>query len=388
MQTVASTDPWSVSEAGYPADGSPLEQLRHVVGYAVLAPSAHNTQPWRFRVTEAGIELHADRTRALGVSDPDGRELAISCGAALFHLRVALRRFGHMDRVHLYPDPKKPDLLALVSRGDEVRASREVLTLFRAIRERRTHRPAFQERDLGAPDLALLREAAEDEGGWMRPLAGTLRTDSARDLVDTAAGEISREIFVNEDVYEEEKARIFSRAWLYVGHESQIKNPGDYFVSKMGAESVILTRDLDGKIHVFLNSCAHRGMRVCRYDEGNTKVFRCPYHSWTYKTDGTLIGVQDYEKAYQPPFDKSKWGLTEVAQLANYMGTIWATWDKRRAVVRGVPRRRTLWSRPRALCLGRRRRRHGASGQRAKVEGARATGNSSQRISPAIGCMA
>jgi phenylpropionate dioxygenase-like ring-hydroxylating dioxygenase large terminal subunit len=151
---------------------------------------------------------------------------------------------------------------------------------------------------------------------------------SARDLVDTAAGEISREIFVNEDLYEEEKTRIFNRAWLYIGHESQIKNPGDYFVSKMAEESVILTRDLAGKIHVFLNSCAHRGMRVCRYDEGNTKVFRCPYHSWTYATDGTLIGVQDYEKAYQPPFDKSKWGLVEVAQLANYMGTIWATWDK------------------------------------------------------------
>src|SRR5688572_21097393 len=119
----------------------------------------------------------------------------------------------------------------------------------------------------------------------------------ARNLVDTANGEISREIFVSESLYEEEKERIFSRAWLYVGHESQIRNPGDYFVSKMGAESVILTRDLVGKIHVFLNSCAHRGMRVCRYDEGNTKVFRCPYHSWTYATDGTLIGVQDYEKA-------------------------------------------------------------------------------------------
>jgi phenylpropionate dioxygenase-like ring-hydroxylating dioxygenase large terminal subunit len=153
-------------------------------------------------------------------------------------------------------------------------------------------------------------------------------SSSARDLVDTTVGEISREIFVNEDIYEEEKARIFSRAWLYVGHESQIKNRGDYFVSKMGAESVILTRDSAGKIHVFLNSCAHRGMRVCRYDEGNTNAFRCPYHAWTYKTDGTLIGVQDYEKAYQPPFDKSKWGLTGVAQLANYMGTIWATWDK------------------------------------------------------------
>ena len=104
-------------------------------------------------------------------------------------------------------------------------------------------------------------------------------SSSARDMVDTAAGEISREIFVNEDIYEEEKARIFGRAWLYVVHESQIKAPGDYFVSKMGAESVILTRDFAGKIHVFLNSCAHRGMRVCRYDEGNTRVFRCPYHS-------------------------------------------------------------------------------------------------------------
>ena len=153
-------------------------------------------------------------------------------------------------------------------------------------------------------------------------------SSSARDLVDTAVGEISREIFVNEDIYAEEKVRVFSRAWLYIGHESQIRNRGDYFVSKMGEESVILTRDHAGKIHVFLNSCAHRGMRVCRYDEGNTNAFRCPYHAWTYKTDGTLIGVQDYEKAYQPPFDKSKWGLIEVAQLANYMGTIWATWDK------------------------------------------------------------
>ena len=72
-------------------------------------------------------------------------------------------------------------------------------------------------------------------------------SSSARDLVDTAVGEISREIFVNEDIYEEEKARIFSRAWLYVGHESQIKNTGDYFVSKMGGESVILTRDSPGR---------------------------------------------------------------------------------------------------------------------------------------------
>jgi nitrite reductase/ring-hydroxylating ferredoxin subunit len=117
---------------------------------------------------------------------------------------------------------------------------------------------------------------------------------TANDLVDTAKGEISREIFVNEALYQEEKERIFARAWLYVGHESQIREPGDFFVSRMGEESVILTRDFAGKIHVFLNSCAHRGMKVCRYDQGNTKAFRCPYHAWTYKTDGTLLGVQDY----------------------------------------------------------------------------------------------
>lgn len=185
MHPAASTDPWSISDADYPSAAGEREQLRHLLGYAVLAPSAHNTQPWRFRVTDAGIEVHADRARTLSVSDPDGRELTISCGAALFFLRLAVRRFGHMDRVHLFPDPAQPELLALVSRGDAVRASREVLTLFRAIRERRTHRPAFEVRDLTPPDLAMLREAAEDEGGWLRPVTNGLREETA-DLVESA----------------------------------------------------------------------------------------------------------------------------------------------------------------------------------------------------------
>ena len=97
-------------------------------------------------------------------------------------------------------------------------------------------------------------------------------------LVDLKVGQISREIFVNEEIYQQELERLFTRAWLFVGHESQIPNPGDYFVSSMGEESVILCRDRVGEIHVFLNSCRHRGMKVCRYDEGNTPVFTCPYH--------------------------------------------------------------------------------------------------------------
>jgi len=151
---------------------------------------------------------------------------------------------------------------------------------------------------------------------------------SARALVDWRRGEISREIFVNEDLYQEELAQVFGRAWLYVGHESQIPNPGDFFVSSMGEESVILTRDRTEKIHVFLNTCRHRGMKVCRYDEGNTTNFTCPYHAWTYSTDGRLVGLQQHDLLYEPPVDRTEWGLVEVAQMANFMGTIWATWDK------------------------------------------------------------
>ena len=150
---------------------------------------------------------------------------------------------------------------------------------------------------------------------------------SAASLLDLENGEISREIFVNEDIYRAEQERLFSRAWLYVGHQSQIPNPGDFFVSCMGEESVILTRDRAGMVHVFLNTCRHRGMKICRYDEGNTRNFICPYHGWSYATNGDLVGVQDYENAYQPPFDRAEWGLIEVAQQANYRGTIWATWD-------------------------------------------------------------
>ena len=117
-------------------------------------------------------------------------------------------------------------------------------------------------------------------------------------LVDLAKGQISREIFVNDAIYAQEQERLFARAWLFVGHESQIPNPGDFFVSGMGEESVILCRDRAGEIHVFLNSCRHRGMKVCRYDEGNTPVFTCPYHGWSYGTDGKLVGVPYFREAY------------------------------------------------------------------------------------------
>ncbi|MCC6008485.1 MAG: aromatic ring-hydroxylating dioxygenase subunit alpha, partial [Rhodobacteraceae bacterium] len=151
-------------------------------------------------------------------------------------------------------------------------------------------------------------------------------TQSAR-WIDTRHGTISREIFVDETVYRSELENLFTRAWLFVGHESQIPNKGDFFTSRMGEESVILVRDMANEIHVFLNSCRHRGMKVCRYEQGNTALFTCPYHSWTYTTDGRIRGIPLYRALYEGSLDRDEWSLIEVARIANYKGTIWATWD-------------------------------------------------------------
>lgn len=155
-----------------------------------------------------------------------------------------------------------------------------------------------------------------------------------RRLVNVDQGTGSREIFVDESIYREEQKQLFGRCWLLVGHESQVPNPDDFYVSRMGEESVILTRDRQGELHVLLNTCRHRGMKVCRYDEGNTRVFTCPYHAWSYSTDGNLVstpgalvGVPGYKTHYHEALDKDSWGLIHVAKMHNYRGTIWATWD-------------------------------------------------------------
>ena len=150
---------------------------------------------------------------------------------------------------------------------------------------------------------------------------------SLRSLVNLDEGLIAREIYVNEGIYQQELEQIFARAWLFLGHESQVPNPGDFVISRMGEEEIIVTRDRKNVIHAFLNTCRHRGMKVCRYDDGNTLVFTCPFHGWSYDTDGRLVGVPHHKQAYHEELDKSSWGLYEVAQLANYYGSLWATWD-------------------------------------------------------------
>ncbi|HEU5260844.1 MAG TPA: nitroreductase family protein [Gemmatimonadales bacterium] len=147
-------------------------QLFAVLEYAVLAPSSHNTQPWRFRVTTDALELFADRARALPAVDPCDRELVMSCGAALFHARIALRRFGFRDDVELFPDPAHQDFLARVRPAEPYEPSDEERALFDAIPRRHTYRFAFESRPIPLQLVAELQEAASQEGAWLRILEG------------------------------------------------------------------------------------------------------------------------------------------------------------------------------------------------------------------------
>ena len=158
-------------------------------------------------------------------------------------------------------------------------------------------------------------------------MAGALAHVDIAGLVDLERGLIHRDIFTSDSIYELEKERVFTRTWLFVGHESQIPEPGDFVLGRMGEESVILNRDRHGRIHVLLNNCRHRGMRVCRYDEGNTRSFHCPYHAWVYADDGRLIGVPKHESGYHEQLDKSAWGLIE-ARSTSHRGFVFACWDE------------------------------------------------------------
>jgi phenylpropionate dioxygenase-like ring-hydroxylating dioxygenase large terminal subunit len=145
--------------------------------------------------------------------------------------------------------------------------------------------------------------------------------------VDARHGLVGRDIFVDDETYQLELKQIFARCWLYLAHESQLTKPGDYVLVNMAEESVIVAKHKDGKVRAFINSCRHRGNSVCRADAGNTKMFVCPYHGWSYDTAGKLAGVPSYENLYQKALKWEDWGLTPVAQVDSYHGLIFGTFD-------------------------------------------------------------
>lgn len=146
------------------------DQVNSVLRSATLAPSTHNTQPWLFRCTSTGIELHADLRRSLPSTDPDDRELVVSCGAALFTLRTAIHALGIHPATTLLPSRVDPDLLAIVRPLSERSPDPRVAELARAIPRRRTNRRRFLPAMIPKTTLGVLRHATELENAWMPSL--------------------------------------------------------------------------------------------------------------------------------------------------------------------------------------------------------------------------
>ena len=173
------------------------EVARYVVAEAVWAPSVHNTQPWRFTVgsEQAGqqISLHADPERRLAVADPDGRELMISCGAALFNVRLALRSLGYVPETDVLPDPGQPTLVARVGWRGRAVADEFEWRLFSQVRRRRTHRGAFDPEPLPTDLLAALRGGAVRDGAALRVVADDGRRAALAAAVETAERELRRD---------------------------------------------------------------------------------------------------------------------------------------------------------------------------------------------------
>jgi 3-phenylpropionate/trans-cinnamate dioxygenase subunit alpha len=147
-------------------------------------------------------------------------------------------------------------------------------------------------------------------------------------LVDWEQGEISASIFADEQVYQAEIEQIFGRTWLFLAHDSMIPKAGDFFATYMGTDPVIVVRQADGAVKALLNSCRHRGMKVCRADSGNAKAFTCTYHGWSYGGDGKLRSVPHFEDAYYGELDRSRLGLNEAPRVESYKGLYFGTWSK------------------------------------------------------------
>lgn len=141
-----------------------------------------------------------------------------------------------------------------------------------------------------------------------------------------AEGRIPAQIFNDPAVWRLEQQRLFSRAWCFLAHESEIPAPGDYVVRSIANNSIIVSRGEDGEIRAHLNMCRHRGNQVCKAEMGNASHFRCSYHGWTYANTGRLVGVPYQQQCYDQRFQRQDWGLVPV-RTDGYCGLVFGTLD-------------------------------------------------------------
>ncbi|MDZ4090280.1 MAG: Rieske 2Fe-2S domain-containing protein [Arthrobacter sp.] len=154
-------------------------------------------------------------------------------------------------------------------------------------------------------------------------------TDQTSVIQDVQRGMIPAHIYNDKEIFELEKERLFGRSWLFVAHESEVPEAGDYVVRRVLEDSFIISRDEKGEIRALFNMCLHRGMQVCRAEMGNASHFRCPYHGWSYRNDGRIVGLPFHKEAYggEEGFKKKGQSLLPAPSLGIYNGLIFVSLD-------------------------------------------------------------
>ncbi|MFI6958553.1 Rieske 2Fe-2S domain-containing protein [Nocardia sp. NPDC050408] len=138
-------------------------------------------------------------------------------------------------------------------------------------------------------------------------------------------GAIPVEIYNDLGIFQREMDNIFGSCWVFVAHESEIPNKGDFVQRRIGIDPVIVTRGGGGDINVLSNYCRHRGTQVCQTDAGNSRFFKCPYHGWTYSNNGDLVGTPHVQDAYGERMDPEKFGLFKAPRIESRHGFIFAS---------------------------------------------------------------
>lgn len=155
----------------------------------------------------------------------------------------------------------------------------------------------------------------------------TIDNAQLTEMVKWEQGLISPKIFIDDEIYRLELERVFGRSWLFLAHDTMLPDPGDFFATYMGTDPVLVVRQSDGSVKAFLNVCRHRGMKVCRAEDGNAKNFMCTYHGWTYDGSGALVDVPNLNDAYYGELPTANLGLVQVAQVQQYRGLWFGNFD-------------------------------------------------------------
>ena len=153
--------------------------------------------------------------------------------------------------------------------------------------------------------------------------------DLASVVSQVRRGMIPAHVYADPEIFAAERDRLFARSWMFLAHESEIPDPGDYVVRRVLADSFIVARDEAGVVRVMFNMCLHRGMQVCRAELGNASHFRCPYHAWTYRNDGRLAGLPFHEEAYggEDGFARAGQSLLPAPSMGIHNGLIFISLD-------------------------------------------------------------